>query len=255
MSSQELIREQILAGDLGFVGSKLYELYPDNEADIDRFWKAIWLSYLNGQEANGVKWYNELGGKLYNDMTRRLSANGWIECNALPARKWLSVKLLDDKLLEFVTTDELIEVKCKYKYKKYTMDYKESKASKLVRQNGQTKVTGLVRYGFRDAGNTEFGFDFSKLGEYRDAVEKNLVKSMDKVREFFPEMGTEDYSYDKVSIGIYELMSENPLITYTTGDSISDSRGRAISQCLKNVANPISSKDFRAALVITYEEE
>lgn len=248
------IREEILAGDLSFPGSKLFELYPDNEADIKAFWKALWLSYLNGQEANGVKWYNELGAKLYNDMTRRLSANGWVTCNALPDRKWLSVMINDDKLLEFVTIDELIDVKCKYKYKKYTMDCKESKASKLVRQNGQTKRTGLVRYGFRDAGNTEFGFDIEKLKEYEDAVIKNLVKSMDKVREFYPEMQSEDYAYDKVSIGIFELMCLEPSQTYTTGDSISDSRGRAISQCLKSVANPISSKDFRSALVITYED-
>lgn len=248
------IRDQILSGDLGFVGSKLLELYPDQEEDIKSFWKALWLSYLNGQESNGVKWYNELGGKLYNDLTRRLSAHGWVTCSSIPERKWLSVSLNEDKLLKFVDIEELVEVKCKYKYKKYTMDLKTSKASKLVRQNGQTKKTGLVRYGFRDAGNAQFGFDIEKLEEYREAVEKNLVKSMDKAREFFPEMKSEEFSYDAVSIGVFDIMANDKLKTYTTGDNISDSRGRAISQCLKSIANPISSKDFRSALVITYEE-
>ena len=248
------MRNDILNGKLQYPGTAMLLQYPDKADDILAFWKALWMNCLAGNDTNGVKWYEILGGKLYNDLTRRLSHHGWIECDSIPIRKWLSVRINQDKLLEFVSQDEWNQVKTRYQYQKYTLECNESKYCTFVRQNGKTKRTGLIRAGFRDAGNTQFGYDMAKLEEYEAAVKANLTKSMDKVREFYPEMKSEDFSYDKVSIGIFDMLNSNREETYTTGDSLSDSRGRAISQSLKKIANPISCKDFRAALVITYEE-
>jgi len=248
------MRDQLLEGKLNYPGSAIFDKYPEQAEEIEGFWKAIWYNFLNNQDTNGVHWYNRLGGVLYNDVVRRLCHHGWIEARAEPGRKWATVKLIEDKLLEFVDVEELIQIKTKYKYKKYQLECREAKASTLVRQNGKTKRTGLVRTGFRDAGNTQFGYDMAKLKKYEQAVKLNLTKSMDKIRQDYPEMQCDDASYDVVSVGIFDWHYNNPLETFTTGDSISDSRGRAISQGLKKVANPISSKDFRAALVITYED-
>ena len=248
------MREELLNGKLYYPGSAIFQAYPDQVNDIEAFWSAIWYNYLNGSDTNGIHWYKRLGGKLYNDMVRRLSHHKWIISKGQPQRRWASVEINEDKLFKFVTVDELNRIKKEHKYDKYLLECNSAKASTLVRQNGKTKRTGLVRTGFRDAGNTQFGYDMAMLERYRDAVEKNLTKSMDKIRIEYPEMQSAEHSYDIVSLGIFEYHNQNRMETFTTGDSISDSRGRAISQGLKKVMNPISSKDARAALVITYEE-
>lgn len=247
------MREEILNGKLEYPGTAIFMEYPDQIDDIKAFWKALWLNFLAGHKLNAIKWYNQLGGKLYNDLVKRLDRHGWVESNSVTARNWADLTLLEDKILEFVTPDELRQLRTDRQYDKYVLERKEARASKLVRQNGKTKRTGLVRKGFRNAGNTQFGYDMDALGKYEKAVKLNLTKSMDKIRDEYPEMKSESFSYDVVSTGIYDLYSQQKLETYTTGESISDSRGRAISQALTKVANPISSKDFRAALVITYE--
>lgn len=249
------MRQNLLEGKLEYPGEKVFELYPDSEKDILRFWRALWLNHLNDQDTNGIHWYNELGCVVYNYVVRSLDQAGWITTHAITARKWASVELSNDKLYEFITPDELMEIKKKYKYTKYTIQCAKSRASELVRQNGKTRRTGLVRKGFRDAGNTQFGYDMETLARYEASVKKNLTKSMDKIRAYYPEMRTDEASYDAVSVGVYDWHKQNAYLTFTTGDSISDSRGRAISSALTKIANPISSKDFRSALVITYEQE
>lgn len=246
------MRNEILNGILPFPGNALFEEYPTQEKDIRRFWKTVWYNYLNNNETNGLRWYEELGIKLYNDLIRRLSHHGWVISNSLSGRKWASVVLNTDKLLEFVTEDELEIVKAEYKYEMYILGFDDSTLSTAVRQNGETKYTGLKRTGFRDAGNSAFGFDTEMLSKYNDSVIKNLTKSMEKVRHMYPEMKSTASSYDEVSVGICELHKNHPLEVYTTGDSLIDSRGRAISTSLSKVFNPIGCKDARALLVIAY---
>jgi hypothetical protein len=247
------MRELLLQGQLFYPGEAIFDDYPDKEDEILRFWNTIWHNYLNGNDTNGIYWYEKLGIVLYNDMVRRLSAHKWVISNSISQRKWASVVLNEDKLLEFVDNDELEAIKAQYKYNKYVLDCTRATKCRAVRQNGKTKVTGLVRRGFRDAGNTQFGYDMLALSKYEDAIKKNLTKSMDKIKHIYPEFKTTDSSYDAVSVGIYDWHNDNQLEVFTTGDSISDSRGRAISQCLGKVFNPISSKDARSALVITYD--
>ena len=248
------MREQLLRGRLDLPGSRLLELYPEEERVIKAFWRAIWFNFLNDEDTNGLHWYEKLGIKVYNDVVRRLCHHGWLTSNSLSGRRWASVTLNLDKLLEFATEDEIEKVKASYKYSKYLLGFGESTAFSMVRQNGITKRTGLERKGFRDAGNTQFGYDMHTLAKYEKAVVKNLTKSMDKVRHLYPEMKNTCSSYDSVAVGIYEWHKDNSFELFTTGNSINDSRGRAISSALSKVANPIGSKDFRSALVITYEE-
>jgi len=245
-------RENLLSGELGFPGTKIFEKYPDKEKAIRRFFKVLFLNYLNENATNALKWYEELGAKVYNDVIRRLSHNGWVISNSLTGRKWADAELCTAKLLEFVTEEELEEIKAEYKYDKYILNCEASTKSTVVRQNGESKYTGLERKGFMAAGNTQFGFDTEMLAKYEETVVKNLTKSMEKVRHMHPEMKTTDSSYDEVSKGIYEWHMRNPTEVFTTGDNINDSRGRAISSCLSKVFNPISNKDARACLVISY---
>ncbi len=247
------IRSELLEGRLIFPGNKLFEKYPKQEKLIKRFWKVLFLNYLNENATNALKWYEELGMKVYNDLVRRLSHHGWVVSNSLTGRKWADVELCTSKLLEFVTAEELEEIKAEYKYDRYILDCSESTKSTVVRQNGESRYTGLKREGFMAAGNTQFGFDVEVLKKYEDTVIKNLTKSMDKVRHMYPEMKTTDSSYDEVSKGIYGWHTRNSDEVFTTGENVNDSRGRAISSSLSKVFNPISNKDARACLVITYE--
>jgi hypothetical protein len=249
---EKFMRNEILEGKLSYPGSAIFDKYPDQEKDIQLFWQAIWFNFLNNNDTNGLHWYEKLGKTLYNDLIRRLSHSGWVTSNSLSGRKWASVEIVVDKLIEFVTQDELEIVKANYKYSKYLLGFDLATKSNKVRQNGKTKFTGLVREGFRDAGNTQFGYDMKTLSKYEDAVTKNLTKSMDKIRHMYPEMKNTISSYDSVSVGIYDWHKQNELEVFTTGENLNDSRGRAISNSLSKIANPISSKDFRASLVITY---
>lgn len=246
------MRDEILNGTLHFPGNALFEKYPEDEQLIKRFWKAVWFNFLNNNDTNGLHWYNKMGIKLYNDVVRRLCHHKWLISHSLTGRKWASVELNKDKLLEFVTEDELESVKAEFKYNIYTLDFEDSTLSCAVKQNGQVRYTGLKREGFMAAGNTQFGFDMAALDKYKDAVTKNLTKSMDKIRDMYPEMKQSASSYDEVSVGIYEHHLANQMEVFTTGNNYNDSRGRAISQCLKKVFNPIGNKDARASLVITY---
>lgn len=248
------MRKSLLQGKLEYPGHALLEQYPEQAKDILAFWNAIWLNYLNKQETNALFWYKKLGCKLYNVLVRCWSHNGWVTSNSLTGRRWASVTLNTDKLLEEVTEDELLEIREKYQYAKYLLDCKAANACDLVRQNGKTKRTGLIRTGFRDAGNTQFGYAMDVLVEYEKAVKLNLNKAMDKLRKDYPFMKSDSATYDSICTGIFNWHKDNPYEVFTTGDNINDSRGRAISQGLSKVMNPISNKDARAALVVTYAE-
>jgi hypothetical protein len=247
------MREALMEGKLEYPGSALLEEYPEQAEDILAFWRAVWLNYLRRQETNGVAWYDKLGCALYNRLVRGLCHHGWVTSNSLVGRRWASIELNTDKLLEYVTQDELMEIREKYQYSKYILECRAATSSKLVRQNGKTKRTGLERTGFRDAGNTQFGYDMFYLTKYEKATKLNLTKSMDKIREDYPSMRSDSATYDSICAGIFDWHNENKEEVFTTGDNINDSRGRAISQGLRKVMNPISNKDARASLVITYE--
>lgn len=246
------MRKDVLKGKLPFPGTKLFETYPEQEELIRKFWRILWLNYLNENATNALKWYEELGAKLYNDLVRRLSHHGWVISNSLSGRKWADVELCTSKLLEFISAEELEEVRAKYKYKKYLLGCEESTKSTEVRQNGKVEETGLIREGFMEAGNTQFGFCTDTMEKYKETITSNLVKSMKKVREVHTDMETNLSSYDEVSERLLEHHIENPLSVYTTGDAYIDSRGRSVSSALSKVFNPIGNKDARACLVITY---
>lgn len=248
------MREELLQGKLEYPGLMSIIRWIEKENDIYAFWNAIWYSFLNNEDTNGLYWYDRLGPKCFNDIVRSLDQHKWIISQSLTGRKWASVELNGDKLLEWLSPEEIQQVKAAYKYQKYTLTCKKSTITTMVKQNSTIRATGLVRKGFCAAGNTLFQFDMKTLQRYKGAVQQNLTKSMDKIRAMYPEMRSDSATYDNVSSGIFDWHLDNPKETFTTGNNISDSRGRAISECLSKVTNPITNKDFRSALVITYHE-
>jgi len=255
------MRTELLEGNLPLPGSRnVWEkrLNTTSFSLLQALWQALWYVYLESEGSiNTAYWHDkfeEEGVKeQFNLVIVSLAKAGWIESHAIPARNWAEAQLCKDKLLEFVTEEELTTIRANHKFAKYHLTFKESRIANKTRLNGKTKDTGLIREGFKAAGNTQFGYDTYYLAKYEKAIGLNLTKSMDKIRKFYPNMKSDKATYDEVSIAVMDSLLSQPNELYTTGDNYNDSRGRAISSCLGKVANPIASKDFRALLIVTYE--
>jgi len=250
-------RTQLLEGKLPLPkADKLASMFPNDIDNIHSMFKSLWHNYV-GNPNNKLSipyWYDMFEShKTFTFILKKLSEGGWITTNIISNANWGDMWLNTDKLLEYVSQEELNNIRAEFKYRKYTLGFDKSTKTKATRQNGFTRDTGLVREGFAKAGNTQFGYDTDYLQSNSEVINRNLVKSMEKVREKFPEMQTDEASYDEIAIGVRQVYEDSPEELYTMGHNFNDSRGRAISSCLSKLGNPISSKDFRALLVVSYD--
>lgn len=250
-----MIRAQILDGNLTLPNHQQFVDQFGQDGNVAaKFFKSLWHAYLlNKGSVNLTYWAEQFGSvKNFNTVLKVMSDNKWIVSHSIPARRWAEAHLNEDKLLRYVTPDELAHVRAEKKFIKYQPEYLRSEINNLTRQNGKVMNTGLVRYGFQASGKTPFAYDLKYLTKYQDAIILNTIKGMTKVREFYPEMQSDEASYDAVSARIVEYLVQHPEY-YTMGSNYSDSRGRAIKEALSKVCNPIGYKDFRALLVIPEE--
>lgn len=233
---------------------------PDDCQTVLRMWKALWHNYLNNdtKTTSIPYWSGEFKSqKGFRLLIEQLVKKGWLYTYINSSGNWGEMRLKEDNLLKLLAnednpTKELSTIRRKYKYKKYALDFTESTLTFATRQNGKTRFTGLYREGFALAGNTQFGYDTEAINKHMDAIKLNITKSMDKIRETNKDLRDDETAYDEVSKGIIDIYA-NKINLYTCGDNYNDARGRAISSCLSKVGNPISSKDFRALLVVTYD--
>ena len=222
----------------------------------NKFVKALWHQYLlNKGSVSLPYWHDRFNNEaVFNRVLISLSDAGYIESHAIPARNWAEANLVEDKLLQFVTSTELEQIRATYKFHKYTLKEDISNKSTMTRLNGKTLDTGLVREGFMKAGNTKFNYDTSYISNYYDVIRHNTTKSMDKIKTIISKQGgnfvSDRATYDTVSVEILDFHTFNPNATFSRGNNYSDSRGRAISSGLSKVFNPISNKDARSLLVI-----
>ncbi len=222
---------------------------------IVRFCNSLFNNYIkNPKYQLAIPYWSDMFDKEINFRTTMLALakGGWINSTCNYSASWGQVQLNEDKLLNYCTMEELEDMRATKKYAKYALDDSDSVLAAKTKLGKDLVNTGLERGGFAKAGNSQFGFDTTLISKYKDPICKNFVKGMTKVREQYPEMGTTKASYDTVSEGIVEFYEGNPEEIYTTGNSFNDSRGRAISSCLRKVGNPIGYKDMRALLVIPY---
>jgi hypothetical protein len=247
------MRNEILKGSLPFPSIDKVEFALGKEvADFaEAMFNAMWHNYLiNKGSISTSFWHDRLGNPaVFNQLVVSLSKAGWITSSVIPERNWLEINLNENKLLQYVSVAELEQVRVNFKFSKYMLRNKEATADTLVKSNGKVSQTGLIREGFKHSANTEFFFDSALMEKYRGGILANMVKSMTKMREKYPEIGSDLASYDAVSENILTCLI-NESETFTRGTTFMDSRGRAISSSLSKIANPIGNKDFRALLVI-----
>lgn len=247
------MREIILENKLGLPSYQNFQSVLGTQyAEIaDSMFKAMWYAYLkNKGSINLPYWADKFSNPtVFNKVLMALSQANWVVSHSIPERNWAEAHINEAKLLQYVSQDELEQVRASNKFSQYILTCKESTKSTSTRLNGKVKDTGLIRSGFMKSGNTMFSYDQHYMSEYKDVIQANLTKSMDKIAEQCPNLRHDRASYDTISIEVleYHLTTDDK---FTRGHNYNDSRGRAISSSLGKVANPISCKDLRSLLVI-----
>ena len=247
------MKEQLLAGKLDLPNYQAFvsAIGPEMANLADKLFQALWYQYLKDKGTiNSTYWSSRFNNPfVFNQVIMSLSKAGWLISHAIPARNWAEMHINEDKLLEFVSQQDLEQIRAFNKHRQYLPTHELSTIDNLTKINGKSKSTGLIRTGFMKAGNSQYRYDTQMMQDYSLIIQANLTKSMDKIAQLHPNMRHDRASYDTISIEIFDhLVQSNE--TYTRGNKYSDSRGRAISSALSKVANPISQKDFRALLII-----
>jgi hypothetical protein len=216
---------------------------------VEKLWSGLWAAYTRNKGSTSlIYWTEKLG--CSNAMNKVLIIlKDYITADVIPERNWAQVSLNENKLLTIFTQEALIDYRADLKFENYLLRFKTSAKDSLVKHKGKISKTGLVREGFMKSGHTQYYYDTEMLLRHRDEVIKNTNKGMTKVRQTHKNIVVNEASYDVVSEKIVDHLSKNPEL-FTQGISYIDSRGRAIKESLKYVANPIGYKDFRSLLTI-----
>lgn len=227
---------------------------------MEKMWYSLWFNYLKDKGSTSLPyWSKQFNNPMkFNKFLLHLSKAGWITTEVIPSRNWGEAMMREEKLLEFVTPEELSNIRAYKKFHHYTLDKTESTKANKTKLNGKIQDTGIVRAGFSRAGNTEFKYDAEFIVKYYDAIQLNLTKSMDKLNSDLAEQGKERYidsaDYGRVSVEILDYHIQNAEKIMNRGENVNDARGRAISSALAKVFNMISNKDARSLLVIPEED-
>lgn len=210
--------------------------------------KALEKAIINNDNGIGLPYWSKKDPVMVKDLTFALVELGYATIKATSKYSRLEFKLerLDHKQLK--------EWRIATKLKKFSMrlDTKDHPAN-LVKSNKDIKETGLVREGFAKVAKNEFTYDTALLMQYHTEIRLNLIKSMTKAKA--KGKVKDRYFADTAN---YEAIIDYCLNDYVQGGTynleynISDSRGRSIYNAVKRVGNPISSKDFRALIVMPY---
>lgn len=250
-------KQDLLKGKLQLPLQHYWEdTFPQDFDNILRMWGALWHNYLRkiSSTTSVPYWFDQFEDhNSFRSFIEAMVKSGWIYTNINDRGHWGEMRLNGDKLLDILTEDELTEVRVKFKCSKYVMSFSQATKVSATRQNGVTRDTGLVREGFALAGNTQFGIDTVALQKHLYPIQRNLTKSMEKVKDLYPELKADKALYDEIALEIANHYQNSAEELYTLGNNYNDSRGRAISSGLSKIGNPISSKDFRALLVVTYD--
>lgn len=232
------MREDLINGILELPLQFFEILNTDNEV-LDDMFQAIWLNFLNGKDTDTLVWYKQFDDHvLFNKFLYHLSKAGWVESTI--NNNYATIQFRQEKLLKWLTKDEIFILKKKHKLLKYRLTASASRHANRVKINGKFKETGLVRKGFQKVGNHRFKYDTEMLEKYIKPIAQNLWKGL-----------SADYNEISYKEVIIELVSYYAMYDryYTLGDVAADSRGRSIFSATSKIFNPIGSKDARALLV------
>lgn len=246
------IRDSLLQGSIYLPDKDQLEVLLGKDIDLtESMLKSAFANYIkNKGSISTIHWITKFSSvKIFNIALKILSDNQWLIVHTIPERHWSEASINEDKLLQYLTPDELVHVRATKKFLQYIPRCTFKTQTNLTRINGKIKYTGLERVGLAWAAQSQFYYDTEMLNRYKDTIILNTNKGMRKCRELMPNMVHDEASYDEISTDIVHSLSNKPILMTMEGN-ISDSRGRAIKGALSKVANPIGYKDFRALLTI-----
>jgi len=218
---------------------------------FEDFFQSLWYNYLNkpGSTTSGPYWSDRFNSnKAFNRALLHLSKAGWIVSHTIPMRNWSTIMLDSKKLLQWVTTEDLINIRRDFKFNRFKLSHSESKTDNLTKTPKGLEDVGLRRPGITKSGNNEYKYDTDMLHKYYDAILLNTTKSIQKaINKHQLDLDGADYKSVAIEILDYHLYSGDS--SFTMGESWMDGRGRAISSSLSKVFNIVGYKDARALIV------
>lgn len=189
--------------------------------------------------------------KQGNRMIIKLAKEGMVKTKI--THNYAQIEMSTKWLLSQYTQDELDNLIIATKLSRY-LPIKPKKVSQpqatKVRLVSGVKESGLVRFGFAEAGTHKFKYDIPMLRKYKAEVVKFSVKSMEKMEAKLSKSLRNEPGYDYQSIieRAIDVIIETDA-EYVLGELMLDSRGRAIYECLRTIFNPISNKMARALVI------
>jgi hypothetical protein len=232
-------REDLLNGKLTITPVTFPTLTDLQQAVIRDFWEALWHNYLLGKTLCTTVWMDKFeDDQLFNSLIKTLQNSGWIISTV--SGNYGQIALNTDKLLEYVSKEELSSVIREHKFSQYLLTYTLSGVNDRVKVNNTYRKTGLIRNGFMKAGNNIFQYDTKTL--------QNYVKQIAEYEISHLAPSNKDIPYQDM-VDLCLLYCSMPNADYSLGVNTSDSRGRSIYSCTGKVFNPIGYKSARSLLV------
>jgi len=226
--------------------------------ELEAMFNAMWNSYLVKGTKGSISlpyWAQRVQSpKLMNIALKLLSENGYITVSTRPSHNWSEASLCEDKLLEYVTKEELSSIRKQFKFQRYMLNNSDvnEDCQWLTSTKGTISNTGLHREGFMKAGKTEFMFDVDTMLEWKDEVVSLVNYGIEKTLVQYPNLRDDLANYGNVGLEVVEYYLYTNGV-YNSGTRYSDPRGRDIAGYLSKIGNPVGYKIMRSLLVIPEE--
>lgn len=241
-------REEILNGVVN-IPAKLWEyihVSEDEKHDIEELWNRLVLKFFHGKSMSLNAWIERIDPKNLNKILMILGVTKWIIVKTLG--KFGTIELNYERLLKWVDEEELNSVMREFKIRRAMMSNslpKRFNMTRTVNDHGAkvTRDVGLRRAGFAKSGSCPFKYDVKYIKENLEEMSKEVYADYQHPQEGY-EGEKPTYSEIVESLLLYAGASKNT--RYCLGECTSDSRGRAIFDCVHRVFNPISHKVARA---------
>lgn len=259
LTNHDIIVKQILNGRLEMpnIHDLAYECGSANvHFEIQLMFRAMWRAYLLRGTAGKISlpyWAKRIKSPKYMNIALKVLSDGnWITVSTRPNNNWSEAYLNTDKLLCYVTQDDLDHVRTFHKFQGATLELTEVSAqcAELTKTRAGLTDTGLVRNGFMKAGKTEFQFDTVAMLSNHELVVAEVNKGIEESIKKYAHILDDHANYKEVATEIVDSYIHSANSSYNSGDRSSDTRGRNIAGYLSKVGNPVGYKVMRALLLI-----
>jgi hypothetical protein len=247
------MREDILEGKLPLPSYDAFVCNFNNRVvdTVDEMWGSLWHNYCaNKGSTSSIHWLEKAGAENTAEFLTALKClHEWVVITT--TGNFSSIALKEPKLLEFVSEDELTQVRFNKRFLKYLPYANTSNQDGLatVYTGGKATAGKLSRPGMEVGAKSLFSFDRSALVEDYDMVVEQARKGIDKTVLKHEDMLNDEANYSDIMDSIIDYLADNDVVC-NMGINNVDTRGRAIKSHLSKVMNPVGFKVARALIVI-----